>query len=36
VAQQVVKELKSAHVSLLGAILNDRRFPIPESLYQRL
>jgi Mrp family chromosome partitioning ATPase len=36
VAQQVVKELKSANVRMLGAILNERRFPIPESLYQRL
>jgi succinoglycan biosynthesis transport protein ExoP len=36
VAQQVVRELKSANVSVLGAILNERRFPIPESLYQRL
>lgn len=36
VAQQVVKELKSAGVRLLGAILNERRFPIPEPLYHRL
>ena len=36
VAQQVVKELRSANVGLLGAILSDRRFPIPASLYQRL
>jgi len=36
VAQQVVSELKSANVKMLGAILNERRFPIPESIYQRL
>ncbi|HWW13841.1 MAG TPA: CpsD/CapB family tyrosine-protein kinase [Candidatus Dormibacteraeota bacterium] len=36
VAQKVVKELKAARVRLLGAILNDRRFPIPKAIYQRL
>jgi capsular exopolysaccharide synthesis family protein len=36
VAQKVVKELKTAKVRLLGAILNERRFPIPKALYQRL
>ncbi len=36
VAQKVVKELKAAKVRLLGAILNERRFPIPTALYQRL
>jgi capsular exopolysaccharide synthesis family protein len=36
VAQKVVKELKAAKVHLLGAILNERRFPIPTALYQRL
>jgi capsular exopolysaccharide synthesis family protein len=36
VAQKVVKELKAAKVRLLGAILNERRFPIPKALYQRL
>jgi Mrp family chromosome partitioning ATPase len=36
VAQKVVKELKAAKVRLLGAVLNERRFPIPTALYQRL
>ena len=36
VAQKVVKELKASKVRLLGAILNERRFPIPTALYQRL
>jgi protein-tyrosine kinase len=36
VAQKVVKELKAANVRVLGAILNERRFPIPKALYQRL
>jgi Mrp family chromosome partitioning ATPase len=36
VAQKVVKELKAAKVRLLGAILNERRFPIPAALYEIL
>lgn len=36
VAQKVVKELKAAKVRLLGAVLNERRFPIPKAIYQRL
>jgi protein-tyrosine kinase len=36
VAQKVVQELKSANVRLLGAVLNERRLPIPEALYKRL
>ena len=36
VAQKVVKDLKAAKVRLLGAVLNERRFPIPTALYQRL
>jgi Mrp family chromosome partitioning ATPase len=36
VAQKVVHELKSANVRLLGAVLNERQFPIPEVLYHRL
>jgi capsular exopolysaccharide synthesis family protein len=36
VAQKVVKDLKAAKVHLLGAVLNERRFPIPTGLYQRL
>jgi len=36
VAQAVVHDLKSASVPVLGAVLNERRFPIPEALYHRL
>jgi protein-tyrosine kinase len=36
VAQKIVQELKAAKVRLLGAVLNERRFPIPKALYQRL
>jgi Mrp family chromosome partitioning ATPase len=30
------EQLESAHVRLLGAVLDQRTFPIPEGLYQRL
>jgi len=30
------EQLESAHVRLLGAVLDQRTFPIPEKLYQRL
>lgn len=36
VAQKVVNEVKAAKVRLLGAVLNERRFPIPTAIYQRL
>jgi Mrp family chromosome partitioning ATPase len=36
VARNLVDELRSADVELLGAVLNNRRFPIPEKLYQIL
>jgi polysaccharide biosynthesis transport protein len=36
VAQKVVKELKAAKVRLLGAVLDERRFPIPTALYEWL
>jgi Mrp family chromosome partitioning ATPase len=36
VAQAIVQDLKSASVRVLGAILNERHFPIPEALYRRL
>lgn len=35
-AQKVVSELKAANVPVLGAILNDRTFPVPEAIYKRL
>ena len=30
------EELQAAHVKLLGAVLNNHRSPIPESLYSRI
>jgi Mrp family chromosome partitioning ATPase len=35
-ARQVVKDLQAANAPVLGAILNQRTFPIPESIYNRL
>jgi Mrp family chromosome partitioning ATPase len=36
-AARIAKEtFESAKVRLLGAILTDRKFPIPESLYRKL
>jgi Mrp family chromosome partitioning ATPase len=31
-----VHDLQAAHVRVLGAVLNQRTFPIPESIYNRL
>jgi Mrp family chromosome partitioning ATPase len=35
-ARKAVQELQSANVRVLGAVLNQRTFPIPEALYKRL
>jgi capsular exopolysaccharide synthesis family protein len=35
-ARKAVQELQSANVRTLGAVLNQRTFPIPETLYKRL
>jgi Mrp family chromosome partitioning ATPase len=35
-ARGAVKDLQSAQVRVLGAILNQRTFPIPEKLYNKL
>jgi protein-tyrosine kinase len=35
-ARNVLHELKTANVRVLGAVLNQRTFPIPESLYKKL
>jgi len=35
-ARSVVYELQAANVRVLGAVLNQRTFPIPEALYKRL
>lgn len=35
-ARKAVQELQAANVRTLGAVLNERTFPIPEKLYKRL
>jgi Mrp family chromosome partitioning ATPase len=35
-ARQAVEDLQTANVRILGAVLNQRTFPIPEPIYQRL
>jgi Mrp family chromosome partitioning ATPase len=35
-AQMIMESLRAAHIKVLGAVLNNRTFPIPESLYRRL
>jgi len=35
-ARKAVQELQAANVPTLGAVLNQRTFPIPEALYKRL
>ena len=35
-ALRVRTELESSNVQILGAVLNNRKFPIPEALYSRL
>jgi len=35
-AQHVIRNLREAGVKVLGAVLNNRTFPIPEKLYRRL
>lgn len=34
--RNAVRQLQSANVNILGAVLNQRTFPIPEGLYRRL
>jgi protein-tyrosine kinase len=34
--RETIQELKNASVRVLGAVLNQRTFPIPEGLYKRL
>jgi protein-tyrosine kinase len=36
VARKVKETLESAHVQLLGAVLNNRTFPIPETIYRNI
>jgi capsular exopolysaccharide synthesis family protein len=35
-ARQALNEMQSANVRVLGAVLNQRTFPIPEKIYKRL
>jgi len=35
-AQRVLREARAANVRVLGAVLNQRTFPVPESIYKRL
>jgi Mrp family chromosome partitioning ATPase len=35
-AARVAENLRAAQVRVVGAVLNKRTFPIPESLYHRL
>ena len=35
-ARKAVQQLQTANVRALGAVLNERTFPIPEALYKRL
>ncbi|HEY2121891.1 MAG TPA: CpsD/CapB family tyrosine-protein kinase [Candidatus Acidoferrum sp.] len=35
-AASITKSLRAAHVSILGAVLNKRTFPIPSALYHRI
>jgi Mrp family chromosome partitioning ATPase len=35
-ARRVADELKTARIHVLGAVLTNRTFPIPPSLYRRL
>jgi Mrp family chromosome partitioning ATPase len=36
VARKAKESLDSAKVRILGAVLNERTFPVPESLYRKL
>ena len=35
-ARKAVQNLESANVRVLGAVLNRRTFPVPESIYRKL
>jgi Mrp family chromosome partitioning ATPase len=36
VARKAMEDFKAANISLLGAVLNQRTFPIPTRIYKRL
>lgn len=35
-ARKAVRDLESANVRVLGAVLNHRTFPVPEAIYRKL
>jgi Mrp family chromosome partitioning ATPase len=35
-ARKAVRDLEAANVKVLGAVLNHRRFPVPEKIYRKL
>jgi Mrp family chromosome partitioning ATPase len=35
-AQKVIQRLRAANVSLLGTVLSNRQFPVPDAIYRRL
>ncbi len=35
-ARKAVEDLKAANVRVLGAVLNQRTFPVPDGLYSKL
>jgi Mrp family chromosome partitioning ATPase len=35
-ARKALQELQAARTTVLGAVLNQRTFPIPDSIYRRL
>jgi Mrp family chromosome partitioning ATPase len=36
IARKAIQELENAKVRVLGAVLNQRTFPIPQGIYNRL
>ena len=36
IARKALQELRAANLPILGAILNQRTFPIPDNIYNRL
>ncbi|MGH9594657.1 MAG: hypothetical protein ACRD5L_16320, partial [Bryobacteraceae bacterium] len=35
-ARKIADDLRAAHMRVLGVVLNNRTYPIPERLYRRL
>jgi Mrp family chromosome partitioning ATPase len=36
IASKALQELQAAQVAILGAVLNQRTFPVPQAIYDRL